>query len=83
MNTPRESPSVDGTIARVTSAVALTGEEKTAVAQKLRSVIGHDVTVESIVDPEVLGGMKIEVGEWVIDATVIHQLESLARSLKE
>lgn len=82
MKTVTESPK-EAAVARVTSAVALTAEEKTAIAKALRSVIGHDVDVEAMVDPNVLGGMRIEVGEWVIDATVLHQLESLADTLKE
>ncbi|MEO1946912.1 MAG: F0F1 ATP synthase subunit delta, partial [Methylophilaceae bacterium] len=42
---------------------------------------GKKVTAEVEVDPEIIGGMKIIVGDTVIDATIKGQLQNLAYSL--
>lgn len=83
MNNRQALSSADDSVARVVSAVALTSDEKATLAQKLHAILGHEVTLESVVDADVLGGLRVEVGEWVIDATVAHQLELLSKTLKE
>lgn len=44
--------------------------------------IGRPVHINSVVDPSVLGGMRVQVGDEVTDNTVVAQLENLHRSVK-
>ena len=43
---------------------------------------GHPVHINSVVDPTVLGGMRIQVGDEVTDNTVVAQLQNLHRKVQ-
>ena len=43
---------------------------------------GHPVHINSVVDPTVMGGMRIQVGDEVTDNTVVAQLQHLQRTVK-
>ena len=42
----------------------------------------HPVHINSVVDPTVMGGMRIQVGDEVTDNTVVAQLQHLQRTVK-
>ncbi len=73
----------EGTLdAEITSAVALSDAQvKTLVAQ-LQAKFGKKVEAKVSVDPEIIGGIKIIVGDTVIDASVRGRLQELAYTLK-
>jgi F-type H+-transporting ATPase subunit delta len=68
-------------VAYVQSSVELTDGEKTSIAKMLEKFIGHEVSLESSVKPDLLGGITIQVGDWVVDTSVKYQLEQMAQSL--
>jgi F-type H+-transporting ATPase subunit delta len=51
------------------------------LTKTLGEVVGADVSVESHVDPEVLGGMVARVGDRVIDGSVRTKLQTMKRDL--
>lgn len=63
--------------AQVESAVELTPEEKNKLAEFLTNSLHHEVGITYKVDPHLLGGIKIEVGDWKIDGTLVHQLDTM------
>src|SRR5947209_5513000 len=67
---------------QVRTAVPLTDVERTKVKQLARDQFRdmHPVLVETV-DPEVLGGLRLQVGDRVIDATVRTRIESLKNQL--
>jgi F-type H+-transporting ATPase subunit b len=67
--------------AEVTSALPLTGEEKDAVKQDVLSKIGDQATVTFRVDPTILGGLIIRVGDKILDGSVSGQLSSMRQSM--
>ncbi len=67
----------------VTSAVALTVEEWSAVGDALRSLFGDYPAAVHHVRPGVLGGVTVEVGDTVIDATVLGKLHQLQAELEQ
>lgn len=67
--------------ATVTSAVPLSDAERERLAAGLASVYGGAVHVNTIVDPRVLGGVKVEIGDEVIDGTVIRKLDGARRAM--
>lgn len=71
---------VEGASAEVTSALPLSDPEQETVRQDVESKIGaQDVSFR--VDPSILGGLVIRVGDRVLDGSVAGKLESLRRSL--
>ncbi|OGG31252.1 ATP synthase F1 subunit delta [Candidatus Gottesmanbacteria bacterium RIFCSPLOWO2_01_FULL_46_9] len=68
-------------VAYVQSSVELAPGEKTSLAKLLEKLIGHEVSLEPSVNPDLLGGITIQVGDWVVDTSVKSQLEQMAQSL--
>lgn len=68
---------LSGDAAEVTSALPLTGAEQTAVK---KSVSAKDISFK--VDPSILGGLVIKVGDKVLDGSVAGKLEGLRQTLK-
>ncbi len=77
-----EGAEVSGAAAEVTSALPLTAEEQEAVKKDVLAKMGKQATVAFRVDPSILGGLVIKVGDKVLDGSVAAQLEGLRQSLK-
>ena len=65
----------------VTSAVPLTDDDRARLAAGLAAVYGGTVHVNTVVDPRVMGGVKVEIGDEVIDGTVIRKLDAARRAM--
>jgi F-type H+-transporting ATPase subunit b len=76
-----EGQQVSGASAEVTSALPLTAEEKESVKQDVLAQVGDQETVTFRVDPAILGGLIVRVGDKVLDGSVSGQLESMRQSL--
>jgi F-type H+-transporting ATPase subunit b len=72
---------LSGSTAEITSALPLTESEQTSVKQDVLSKIGDQATVAFRVDPSILGGLIIRVGDKVIDNSVAGQLDELRQKL--
>jgi len=68
-------------VARVTSAVALTAAQEQRLSDVLRRMYGRTVGLQITVDPSVLGGLIVQVGDEVIDGSIAHRLEAAERRL--
>ena len=66
----------------VTTATPLTGEQIDRLSAVYAKKVGRNVHINSVVDPTVLGGMRVQVGDEVTDNTVIAQLDHLQRTVK-
>lgn len=65
----------------VTSAVPLKDEQFQKIKAVYSKKVGRKVFVNSVVDPKVLGGMRIQMGSEVTDNTVAAQLQNLKRAV--
>ncbi len=63
--------------ATVTSAAALDGAEIDALQARLESLTGKRIELSQAVDPELLGGVQVRVGDQLIDGSVAGRLERL------
>ncbi len=77
-----EDQSVSGSGAEVTSALPLTPEEQQIVKQDVLSKIGNTASISFRVDPAILGGLVVKIGDRVVDGSVAGQLSNLQRSLQ-
>ena len=68
-------------VAQVTTAVPIDERQKSVIASRLGQRIGKTVTLETRVDPEILGGVVAQIGDNVIDGSVRGRLERLRRAL--
>ncbi|WP_448073043.1 F0F1 ATP synthase subunit delta [Georgenia yuyongxinii] len=68
-------------VASVTSAVPLTREQIERLQRILRRSYGRDVAVHVGVDPELVGGVRVQVGDDVIDGTLATRLADARRRL--
>lgn len=66
-------------VAIVRSAVALDAGEKDRLARALAGIYGHEVQIKAEVDPSVLGGLTVQVGDEVVDGTIAGRLDRLKR----
>jgi F-type H+-transporting ATPase subunit delta len=69
--------------AKIKSSVALTANEKKSLEKALGRALGHEVGLECSVDEDLLGGMRVQIGDWVVDTTLKSQLEQMAEMLKQ
>lgn len=76
-----EGEAVTGAAAEVTSALPLTPEEQETVKRDVLARLGGQATVAFRVDPSILGGLVVRVGDKVLDGSVSGQLETLRQSL--
>lgn len=75
-----ENSEVSGASAEITSAVPLTEAEKEIIRQDIIDKAGSQ-TVSFRVDPSILGGLVVKIGDKVLDGSVAGQVERLRQSL--
>ncbi|MDP9069762.1 MAG: ATP synthase F1 subunit delta [Actinomycetota bacterium] len=68
-------------VAEVRSAIPLDGDQRARLAEALSSATGKQVSIKTVVDPSILGGIVAEIGDTVIDGSVRHRLDQLKESL--
>ena len=66
----------------VTTATPLKKEQIKRLVEVYSAKVGRQVHINSVVDPTVLGGMRIQVGAEVTDNTVVAQLQNLHRKVQ-
>ena len=67
--------------AEVTSAIELTEKEKEQLRQRLSAQYGEAMTFTFQVDPSLLGGLRVRVGDKLIDTSIASRLATLRESL--
>lgn len=67
--------------AEITSAVALTDEERRTIEARLHKAHGDDLPIRFQVDPSILGGVIVRVGDQYIDGSIAARLGQLRQEL--
>jgi F-type H+-transporting ATPase subunit b len=68
--------------AEVVSALPLTEVEQNSIRKEMSKKAGSEIPVAFQVDPDLLGGLKIRVGDRVIDGSVAGQIGNLRKSME-
>lgn len=68
---------------KLTTADALSVEGLESIKAKLQEqgVINNNVTVETAVDPSIIGGFIVEIGDKLIDNSISYKLKSMSKAL--
>ncbi|CAL2079990.1 ATP synthase F1 subunit delta [Tenacibaculum sp. 190524A02b] len=66
-------------VAKVTTAVSLTKELEDKIQAKIVELTGNSATIENIVNPDILGGFILRVGDVQYDASISNQFNELRR----
>ena len=67
--------------ATVTTAIPLSESDREALGRDLSKQLGKDVRLESRVDPAILGGLVLLVGDRLTDASIAARLDQLRRQV--
>ncbi|UED84024.1 F0F1 ATP synthase subunit delta [Streptomyces profundus] len=68
-------------VAVVTSAVPLTDQQRQRLGEVLSRLYGRQVQLNLDVDPEVLGGITVRIGDEVIHGTIADRLDEVTRRM--
>jgi F-type H+-transporting ATPase subunit delta len=69
------------TVATVVSASPLSGEQSTRLAAALAEKYGRDVTLNPVLDPTIVGGLRVQIADDVIDGSIAGRLTELRQRL--
>jgi ATP synthase F1 delta subunit/ATP synthase F0 subunit b len=73
----------DEVVAQVRAAAELSDAQHTRLTEVLSRIYGHPVTAQVSIDPELLGGLAISVGDEIIDGTLSSQLAAAQAQLPD
>jgi len=65
--------------AKVTTAVAITKEIEDKVAKKIVELTGNKATIENVINPNIIGGFILRVGDVQYDASISNHLNELRK----
>lgn len=67
----------------LTSAVALDEQTTSSLASRIGERTGRTVTLTTHVEPEIIGGIVVQVGNSILDASIRNRLEQLRRQVAQ
>jgi F-type H+-transporting ATPase subunit delta len=70
-------------VAQVSAAAELSDAQYTRLTEVLSRIYGHPVTAQVSIDPELLGGLAISVGDEIIDGTLSSRLAAAQTQLPD
>jgi len=77
-----EDQGLTGAAAEITSALPLTPEEQEKVKKDVLSKVGETASISFRVNPSILGGLIVKIGDRVVDGSLAAQLSNLHQSLQ-
>lgn len=69
-------------VARVTTAIPLTPDLESKVQEKVKELTGNSAKIKNIIDPSIIGGFVLRVGDMQYNASVAAQLNAVKRELR-
>jgi len=67
----------------VTSALELDEKTVKEIGESIGEQVGREVELSSTVDPDIIGGLVLRVGNFVLDASIRNRLEQLRKQVAE
>jgi len=73
---------IEGTeTAEITTAIPLDDEDSLKIARRLTTIAGKPVVLKQKVDPNLIGGIVIKIGDKLIDGSIRSKLDALRREI--
>jgi len=69
-------------IAKITTAIPLNSELNNQVLDKVKEITGKKASIENIINPDILGGFILRIGDIQYDASIANKLQSLKRQFE-
>ncbi len=66
---------------RITTAVPLDDTTVQSLSEKLRVILGGEPLFQTAVDPDVIGGIVVRVGDTIYDASLLTQLKNVRQQM--
>ena len=66
-------------VATVTTAIAMNAELESKVLAKIATISDKKITIENLVDPSIIGGFILRIGDKQYNASVANRLQELKR----
>ncbi len=70
-------------VAQVTSAVPLTKDLEKAILKRVEESLGKQITLNNVVDPSIIGGFVLRVGDKLYDSSVSYRLSNLLSQFED
>jgi F-type H+-transporting ATPase subunit delta len=70
-------------VAKVESVIPLESKDIEALEAKLNELTGQTVTVNNVINPDIMGGLVVKVGDKIIDGSVKRKLDGLKHDLAQ
>jgi F-type H+-transporting ATPase subunit delta len=68
-------------VATVTAAVPLTEPQRERLSSALAAQLGYNVQINVVIDPEVVGGLRVAIGDEVLDGTLATRFDDAQRRI--
>jgi len=68
---------------RITSAITLDGDTVKSLGERIGKQVDRQVEVSTVVDPAILGGVVLQVGNVILDASIKNRLEQLRKQVAQ
>jgi ATP synthase F1 delta subunit len=68
---------------QITSAIALGKDEVKSLGERIGKQVDREVEVSADVDPDILGGVVLRVGNVILDASIRNRLEQLRKQVAQ
>jgi len=65
----------------ISTAEQINPEELLDIVRNIEQKLGKKVDVDTVVDPEILGGVKFRIGNTIVDGSIATRLQKLGNSL--
>jgi F-type H+-transporting ATPase subunit delta len=70
-------------VAQITSAVPLTEKLEMEILKRVQDTVGKEVTLNNIVDPSIIGGFVLRIGDQQYDSSVSYRLKDLLSQFED
>lgn len=67
--------------AEITTAVNLSDSQKKDLSDKLKGIVGKDISIETHIDESIIGGFVARVGDLLVDGSIKTKLSNMEREL--
>lgn len=67
----------------ITTAHTLTEAQREDIRTKLKALTGHSIDIKEQIDPSIIGGVRIRVGDRQYNGSIAYQLEQLKRQFQQ